>query len=935
MNEPSMTESPEPVEPGVSAPEEPTTPAEVPLNAAPGTMHDSSVDVSAGGSVDAAPVTDAPDGLASDSERPETSPPDEIPAQDTLPEAVDVAGAPDESLSESGPADNSETPAVDSDTVALEAAPALDAAISLPVPDMVDADGIFANEPMAEVPPGIVPTDESPSERLPGEDTTSTAESQAVVPPAGPGVEPPAETADAPPVETVAPTPAPTRPPVPPVFFVWHPILNEERDDTEVLPSERLREAYHLLEVTGALHWREVKTHMPDVNLGKPDALTGFHTKAYCQSIVALSEGRASLWAQEDEVYLPSLLQTAPPAGLSVAAARSAVKLALKHPKVRVFTPAGQQPNACRDHFEEGHLYNDVVLALNDALSAGVKTAFINLDAEYPRQIRDRFRTEPLLTISLHEHPSFLYPHSAVVRDTGAGAGAGHHVNVPMPPAVSDAGYQLVLEKLILPLLQRYQPDLLVVLGGVTAHMSDPSSHLQLTSKGYQHLIATLMDVTPRLVLFGGDATHYATAARLWAIALATLAERTNSLPPQIPAAHARLWAGGTFHDTERPPRSAPYQEYTYALLSHELEQTYNLLRHQWDLPALTLPAQLSDQRERIQVRPSGDIVSFTSREPALGMTFAGLSQSLGDDDDDETASRRNPRSVSRSRTRWDEDTEEDETTPERGSARGRHNDPPAANPLAGSDRRTGSRPPSNREGGTAPGRPSRESDRRASDTGRGAPNEPRGSRGSERRTSDTGRGAPPEDRDIRGGDRRSPEGGRRALVEDRGSRSGGRHTSDPGTGRPGAQERPASSSTRDAVQQRPGAENRRRGEKGRHERGQPGQGEGREDRSPRSADGETRDGSRSPRHPHPAVLPRASTTTDKGTEAHSLTPSRSTPRSEDRDSGQPHPPPFRRREQGGRGKGDSTASATPPADGAAQTPDSRPARRHRPRPRR
>ena len=59
MNETSMTESPEPVEPGVPAPAEPTSPGEVPLNAAPGTMLDSSGDVSAGESVDAAPVNDA------------------------------------------------------------------------------------------------------------------------------------------------------------------------------------------------------------------------------------------------------------------------------------------------------------------------------------------------------------------------------------------------------------------------------------------------------------------------------------------------------------------------------------------------------------------------------------------------------------------------------------------------------------------------------------------------------------------------------------------------------------------------------------------------------------------------------------------------------------------------------------------------------------
>jgi acetoin utilization deacetylase AcuC-like enzyme len=488
--------------------------------------------------------------------------------------------------------------------------------------------------------------------------------------------------------------PAPSRPPAPPVFFVWHPQMNEEREENEVLPSERWRESYHLLEVTGALHWREVKIHTPDLHLGRPEAVMQYHTKTYCDTVLAVSEGRANLWSNGKTVHLPMLTHAATPAAQNVAAARSAIKVALNHPKVRVLTPAGQQPRAHHDRLEDGHLFNDVLMALEDAQSAGVKTAFINLDAEHPTPVQERFYGEPLLTISLHEHPSFLYPHTGTVRETGKGKGAGYHLNIPMPPSISDAGYLLVLEQIILPMLARYQPELLVVVGGVTAHVNDPASHLCLTSKGYQLLIAKLMDTAPRMVLFGGDATHFATAARLWTIALATLAERTNSLPPQIPAAHARLWGGGTFHDTEPLLRSAPYQEYAYALLAHELEQAHTLLKGQWELPDLHLPPRLSDQREQLQVaRPTGEVIAnYTSKEPSLGMSFAGLNASLGDDeDDDELASRRNPHATSRSVSKWEQDEEETAKVPSKPERpRGRREEPPASNPLGGGDKRGG-----------------------------------------------------------------------------------------------------------------------------------------------------------------------------------------------------------------------------------------------------
>jgi acetoin utilization deacetylase AcuC-like enzyme len=772
---------------------------------------------------------------------------------------------------------------------------AIEAPVSVALPDRVDAESIFVESPIAEVPPGLEATDESPSESDPTEATPAPAVEVSAELSGGEPVErteyEPAEV-ESPVTGVVPPPPAPSRPPVPPVFFVWHTQLNEERADTEVLPSERLREAYHLLEVTGALHWREVKTHTPDVNLGRPEALTTFHTKEYCQAMRAVSEGRASLWASDDDIYLPTLTHTLPTAGLNVAATRSAIKVAMSHPRVRVFTPAGQQPHACRDHLEEGHLFNDVLMALADAQAAGVKTAFINLDAEHSRQVQERFYNEPLLTISLHEHPSFLYPHTGTARETGKGAGAGYHVNIPMPPGVSDAGYQLVMEQMVLPLLNRFQPQLLVVLGGITAHASDPASHLRLTSKGYQAILTSLMDVVPRFVLFGGDATHYATAARLWAIALATMAERTNSLPPQIPAAHARLWSGGTFHDAEPLLRSAPYQEYTYALLANELEQAHTLLRRQWDLPDLVLPDQLSDQRERIQVRPSGDITSYTSKEPTRGMTFAGLSQSLGDDDDDEAAARRKPRPTSRSATQWTIPKEDEETPSERSKPRGRRDEPPPANPLGGSDRRTGfdSRQP--REGGRTPReseRPAQESEPRHHGSGRGAPESKRGfPRADERRET---RESAPSAQPPRG------QGQRRQEPDQR------RH--DGGRGSAKAEERRDS---KDGVNPRP----------------------------PR---GERQDPSRTPRTPHSAVLPRTPSTPDKGAEDHSPTPSRSTSRSGERDDAQhSNNQSFRRRERGDRGQsgqGEAKPPVTPPTDSTTETPDSRPARRHRPRSRR
>jgi acetoin utilization deacetylase AcuC-like enzyme len=65
--------------------------------------------------------------------------------------------------------------------------------------------------------------------------------------------------------------------------------------------------------------------------------------------------------------------------------------------------------------------------------------------------------------------------------------------NIPLPPHTGDRGFRTVMKTLILPLLDRYKPEMLLVSVGFDTHWRDPLGSLALSALGYGELIAGLV----------------------------------------------------------------------------------------------------------------------------------------------------------------------------------------------------------------------------------------------------------------------------------------------------------------------------------------------------------------------------------------------------------------------------------------------------------
>ncbi|MGQ9921723.1 MAG: histone deacetylase family protein [Desulfobacca sp.] len=117
------------------------------------------------------------------------------------------------------------------------------------------------------------------------------------------------------------------------------------------------------------------------------------------------------------------------------------------------------------------------------------KVAIVDWDVHHGNGTQHLFETDPtVLYISLHQDPYTLYPGTGKSSEIGQGAGVGTTLNLPMPPGSTDADYLQALEQRVLPALQAFAPEFLLISAGFDAHADDPLANIQLTEAGYREM---------------------------------------------------------------------------------------------------------------------------------------------------------------------------------------------------------------------------------------------------------------------------------------------------------------------------------------------------------------------------------------------------------------------------------------------------------------
>jgi hypothetical protein len=118
-----------------------------------------------------------------------------------------------------------------------------------------------------------------------------------------------------------------------------------------------------------------------------------------------------------------------------------------------------------------------------------LRVAVVDTDCHHGDGTQDVYWHDPdTLFISLHQDGRTLYPGTGFAHELGGPGALGTTVNVPLPPGTSDEGFLYVAEHLIRPLLDEFNPDLVVNSAGQDNHFSDPITDMAFSAQGYAKL---------------------------------------------------------------------------------------------------------------------------------------------------------------------------------------------------------------------------------------------------------------------------------------------------------------------------------------------------------------------------------------------------------------------------------------------------------------
>jgi acetoin utilization deacetylase AcuC-like enzyme len=141
-------------------------------------------------------------------------------------------------------------------------------------------------------------------------------------------------------------------------------------------------------------------------------------------------------------------------------------------------------------------LLNNVAITAAALAERGRRVAVVDFDAHHGNGTQDTFFRDPrVLYVSLHQWP--LYPGTGRLDDVGAGAGVGTTCNLPLPPGATGDVYLAALDTVIVPLVEHFEPDWLLLSAGFDGHRADPLTGLALSADDFGLITGRLAVLAP------------------------------------------------------------------------------------------------------------------------------------------------------------------------------------------------------------------------------------------------------------------------------------------------------------------------------------------------------------------------------------------------------------------------------------------------------
>ncbi|HEV2300108.1 MAG TPA: histone deacetylase family protein [Stellaceae bacterium] len=217
------------------------------------------------------------------------------------------------------------------------------------------------------------------------------------------------------------------------------------------------------------------------------------HPRRHVERILGAVPRLGHVGIDADTVLSPGSGEAAMRAAGGVAAAVDAVVAGEADNAFCAVRPPGH-------HAEPGRsmgfcLFNNVVVgALRAREAHGLeRVAVVDFDVHHGNGTQAAFAAaDSLFYASTHQYP--LYPGTGAANETGV----GNIVNVPLRPMSGSSQFRLAVGERILPALDAFRPDLVLISAGFDAHQDDPLAELLLDEADYEWITERLVEIAYR-----------------------------------------------------------------------------------------------------------------------------------------------------------------------------------------------------------------------------------------------------------------------------------------------------------------------------------------------------------------------------------------------------------------------------------------------------
>ena len=271
------------------------------------------------------------------------------------------------------------------------------------------------------------------------------------------------------------------------VSLFTHPAMLEHQPGLGHPESpERLKAVLDALDDAGLAGDRRAAT------LAQIEDLRRVHPADYVDRLLEASPAHGARVLYADTVLSPG---SVPAARLAAGAAIDAVRAVARGEIKRAFAavrPPGH--HAEPDRAMGFCLFSSVAVAARAAQAEGLaRVAVVDFDVHHGNGTQAAFQEDDSLFLaSIHQTP--LYPGTGAADETGV----GNIVNAPVPPHAARESWRATFSGGLMPALDAFRPDLILISAGFDAHRRDPLAHQSLEAEDFAWATRAVLEVARR-----------------------------------------------------------------------------------------------------------------------------------------------------------------------------------------------------------------------------------------------------------------------------------------------------------------------------------------------------------------------------------------------------------------------------------------------------